>query len=238
MRADFGLMLLHEPDILFLDEPTLGLDVLTKKNILRFLKCVNAECRTTIMMTSRNMYDLEQLATRLILIDKGRIFFDGDPVSGQKGMIQMKIYRIFRIVILLYCILVLPGCYSATHQHADVLSPQAVLANKDVLLNRTIVVRGTAMPSLRVLCTLMACPAENPCCNMCAADLQLCEAGTCITLSGNEADIQVGCSGNECGLSCFPFQQGTVHQVSGVWRKRAYEEYVLELRSASQKSLF
>jgi ABC-2 type transport system ATP-binding protein len=76
MRADFGLMLLHEPDILFLDEPTLGLDVLTKKNILRFLKCVNAECRTTIMMTSHNMYDLEQLATRLILIDKGRIFFD------------------------------------------------------------------------------------------------------------------------------------------------------------------
>lgn len=77
MRADFGLMLLHEPDILFLDEPTLGLDVLTKKNILRFLKRVNAECRTTIMMTSHNMYDLEQLATRLVLIDKGQIFFDG-----------------------------------------------------------------------------------------------------------------------------------------------------------------
>jgi ABC-2 type transport system ATP-binding protein len=77
MRADFGLMLLHEPDILFLDEPTLGLDVLTKKNILHFLKRVNAECRTTIMITSHNMYDLEQLATRLILIDKGQIFFDG-----------------------------------------------------------------------------------------------------------------------------------------------------------------
>jgi hypothetical protein len=133
---------------------------------------------------------------------------------------------------------ILAGCYSAEHQHKDVLSPQAVLANKDVLLNRTITVRGTAMPSLRVLCTLMACPVENPCCNMCAADLQLCEAESCITLSGDEAGIQVGCSGNECGLTCVPFQPGTVHHVSGVWRKRASEEYLLELRVVSQNSLF
>lgn len=140
--------------------------------------------------------------------------------------------------ILLCGMVILAGCYSAEHQSEDILSPQVVLANNDQLLNRVITVRGTARASLRVLCTLMACPAENPCCNICGADLQLCEAGSCITLSGDDAGIQVGCSGNECGLTCVPFRQGTVHQVSGVWRKRAYGEYVLELRSASQNSLF
>jgi hypothetical protein len=147
-------------------------------------------------------------------------------------------HGLFKHGIMLGCILVLAGCYSAEHRNENVLSPQTVLANKDVLLNRVITVRGTATASLRVFCTLMACPEENPCCNTCGADLQLCEAGSCISLSGDEAGIQVGCSGNECGLICFPFQQGTVHRISGVWRKRASGEYVLELHRVSQNSLF
>lgn len=137
-------------------------------------------------------------------------------------------------VILLFCAIALAGCNSTKQQSGDVLSPQTVLANKDALLNRAITVQGTATPSLHMFCTLMACSAENPCCNICGADLQLCESGSCITLSGDEAGIQVGCSGNECGLSCAPFQQGTTDNVSGVWRKRASDEYVLELSSVSQ----
>ncbi len=78
MRADLGLALLHEPEILFLDEPTLGLDVLAKRNILRFIKDINLERHVTVMLTSHDMAELEQLAGRIVLIDRGHIAFDGD----------------------------------------------------------------------------------------------------------------------------------------------------------------
>jgi ABC-2 type transport system ATP-binding protein len=77
MRADLGLALLHEPEILFLDEPTLGLDVLAKRKILQFVKDVNRERQMTVMVTSHDMADLEQLAARIVMIDRGRIAFDG-----------------------------------------------------------------------------------------------------------------------------------------------------------------
>ncbi len=78
MRADLGLALLHEPEILFLDEPTLGLDVLAKRKIMRFIRELNRERGVTIMLTSHDMAELEQLAGRIVLIDRGRIAFDGD----------------------------------------------------------------------------------------------------------------------------------------------------------------
>lgn len=77
MRADLGLMLLHEPEILFLDEPTIGMDVLAKRNILDFIRTVNRERNVTVMLTSHDMAELEQLAGRLVMIDRGRIAFDG-----------------------------------------------------------------------------------------------------------------------------------------------------------------
>jgi ABC-2 type transport system ATP-binding protein len=78
MRADLGLSLIHEPEILFLDEPTLGLDVLAKRNILQFIKDLNREKRLTVMVTSHDMQELEQLAGRIVMVDRGRIAFDGD----------------------------------------------------------------------------------------------------------------------------------------------------------------
>ena len=78
MRADLGLMLLHEPEILFLDEPTIGVDVLAKRNILDFIKDLNRKKNVTVMLTSHDMSELEQLAGRIVLIDRGRIAFDGD----------------------------------------------------------------------------------------------------------------------------------------------------------------
>ncbi len=78
MRADLGLALLHEPDILFLDEPSLGLDVLAKRNILRFLKDINRERQMTVMVTSHDMAELEQLAGRIVMIAQGKIAYDGD----------------------------------------------------------------------------------------------------------------------------------------------------------------
>ena len=78
MRAELGLALLHEPEILFLDEPTLGLDVLAKRNVLGFIKDLNREQGVTVMVTSHDMSDLEQLAGRIVMIHRGQIAFDGD----------------------------------------------------------------------------------------------------------------------------------------------------------------
>lgn len=77
MRADIGMLLLHSPSVIFLDEPTLGLDVLAKQQMIRFLKQINRECGTTIVVTSHDMDDLEEMAQRIILLSKGRIAFDG-----------------------------------------------------------------------------------------------------------------------------------------------------------------
>ena len=78
MRADIGMLLLHAPSVIFLDEPTLGLDVLAKQQMIHFLKEINRECGTTIVVTSHDMDDLEEMAQRIILLNKGQIAFDGN----------------------------------------------------------------------------------------------------------------------------------------------------------------
>lgn len=78
MRADLGLALLHEPEILFLDEPTLGLDVLAKRNMMQFITDINREQCTTVMLTSHDMSELEQLAGRLVMVAQGQLAFVGD----------------------------------------------------------------------------------------------------------------------------------------------------------------
>ncbi len=78
MRADLGMMLLHDPEIIFLDEPTLGLDVLAKRQMIDFLKLLNKEKGTTIVVTSHDMDDLEEMARRIVLLSAGKIAFDGN----------------------------------------------------------------------------------------------------------------------------------------------------------------
>lgn len=77
MRADIAMLLLHSPSIIFLDEPTLGLDVLAKQQMIAFLKKINQECKTTIMVTSHDMDDLEEMARRIVMVSKGKLAFDG-----------------------------------------------------------------------------------------------------------------------------------------------------------------
>jgi ABC-2 type transport system ATP-binding protein len=77
MRADLGLALLHEPEILLLDEPTLGLDVLARRRILGFIKELNRERGVSVVVTSHDMAELEQLAGRIVLLHEGQIAFDG-----------------------------------------------------------------------------------------------------------------------------------------------------------------
>lgn len=81
MRADLAMMLLHDPDLILLDEPTLGLDVLAKRRMIDCLRTLNRERAATILVTSHDMDDLTAMAQRLVLIAQGRIAFDGD--SGE-----------------------------------------------------------------------------------------------------------------------------------------------------------
>lgn len=78
MRADLAVALMHDPAVVFLDEPTIGLDVAVKERIREFLKTVNRERGTTILFTSHDLDDIEDVCRRLIIIDRGRIIYDGD----------------------------------------------------------------------------------------------------------------------------------------------------------------
>ncbi len=78
MRGDLAAALLHDPEVLFLDEPTIGLDVVAKARIREFLTDLNRERRTTIVLTTHDMDDIEQLCKRMMIIDHGHVIYDGD----------------------------------------------------------------------------------------------------------------------------------------------------------------
>jgi ABC-2 type transport system ATP-binding protein len=80
MKMELIASLLHQPRVLFLDEPTIGLDVVSQKIVREFLARYNAERKTTILLTSHYMADIEALCRRVIIIDHGTMFFDG-PLS-------------------------------------------------------------------------------------------------------------------------------------------------------------
>ncbi len=77
MRGDLCMALLHNPKVLYLDEPTIGLDVVVKENIRELIKKINQEYNTTIILTTHDMGDVEKLCTRVIAIDSGVIIYDG-----------------------------------------------------------------------------------------------------------------------------------------------------------------
>ncbi len=77
MKADLAMMLLHSPEIILLDEPTLGLDVVAKRQMIDFLKRINRDNGVTIIVTSHDMDDLEEMAERILMISGGKIAFDG-----------------------------------------------------------------------------------------------------------------------------------------------------------------
>jgi len=77
MRADLAMMLLHSPTLILLDEPTLGLDVVAKRQMIEFLKKINHENGVTIFVTSHDMDDLEEMAQRILMISGGKIAYDG-----------------------------------------------------------------------------------------------------------------------------------------------------------------
>jgi ABC-2 type transport system ATP-binding protein len=86
MRGDITAALLHDPPILILDEPTIGLDVVSKAGVRDFLRRLNAENGTTILLTTHDLGDIERLCRRVMLIDHGRLAFDG-TVAGLRAIV-------------------------------------------------------------------------------------------------------------------------------------------------------
>ena len=77
MRGDIAAALLHDPEILYLDEPTIGLDVVSKGRLREFLRRVNAERSVTLLLTTHDLQDIEQLCRRVMVIDHGSLVYDG-----------------------------------------------------------------------------------------------------------------------------------------------------------------
>ncbi len=85
MRCEIAASLLHSPKVLFLDEPTIGLDAVSKLAVRDFIKRLNAERKTTVILTTHDMQDIEALASRVILIGKGKILLDGTLKDIRRG---------------------------------------------------------------------------------------------------------------------------------------------------------
>ena len=83
MRADLTASLLHNPKILFLDEPTIGLDILVKDRIRKAIKDINQKNKTTVLLTTHDLDDIEEICKKIIVIDKGKKIFDG-PIKYLK----------------------------------------------------------------------------------------------------------------------------------------------------------
>ena len=77
MRAEIVSSLLHKPEVIFLDEPTIGLDLLSKRRMLEFIRTINQTEGVTVFLTTHNIPDVLQLCSRVILIDKGKLIYDG-----------------------------------------------------------------------------------------------------------------------------------------------------------------
>lgn len=90
MRADIAASLLHDPPILFLDEPTIGLDVVAKEKMRTFIQEINKEKKVTVILTTHDMEDIEKLCKRMVLIDHGQKVYDGDILSVKERFGKMR----------------------------------------------------------------------------------------------------------------------------------------------------
>jgi ABC-2 type transport system ATP-binding protein len=90
MRCELAAALVHNPPLLFLDEPTIGLDVLVKLKIRKFLQEINEQYKTTILLTTHDLTDIEALCERVVLLDEGKIIYDGKLNQLQAHAVEGK----------------------------------------------------------------------------------------------------------------------------------------------------
>ena len=94
MRCEFLAAFLHNPKVIYLDEPTIGLDVAVKARIRQFIRDVNREYGTTIILTSHDMSDIEGICNRFMIIDEGKLIYDGNYQNLQKKFGQQRIIEL------------------------------------------------------------------------------------------------------------------------------------------------
>lgn len=95
MKMEILAALIHRPDILFLDEPTIGLDILSQQKIRDFLKTYNEQTKTTVILTSHYMRDIEELCRRAVIINQGQLVYDGTLADinhrmGDRKLLSLK----------------------------------------------------------------------------------------------------------------------------------------------------
>ena len=95
MKCEIAASLIHKPKILFLDEPTIGLDAVSKKAVREFIKKINKQQNVTVILTTHDMADIEALAKRIILIGKGRVLYDGTLSKLKKEYDYLRKIRIY-----------------------------------------------------------------------------------------------------------------------------------------------
>lgn len=88
MKCEFALALLHNPPVLFLDEPTIGVDAISKDEIRNFLDQINKKFNTTFILTTHDMDDIEEVCNRIIIIDQGKIIYDGNLTELKKKYVK------------------------------------------------------------------------------------------------------------------------------------------------------
>src|SRR6202050_4912874 len=90
MRCDLAAALLHNPPLVFLDEPTIGLDVVAKDHIRKFLRAINERYRTTVLLTTHDLDDIEELCNRIMIIDHGKLLYDGSLSELKQKLLRTK----------------------------------------------------------------------------------------------------------------------------------------------------
>jgi ABC-2 type transport system ATP-binding protein len=115
MRGDFAAAMLHDPPIVYLDEPTIGLDVVAKEAIRTFIAKVNRERNTTVILTTHDLADVERLCDRIVLIDDGRIVFDGELERLRKE------YGTHRTLVVTLA----ESCENLTFPHTELVEQEA-----------------------------------------------------------------------------------------------------------------
>ncbi len=143
MKMELIAALLHRPKVLFLDEPTIGLDVVSQKTVRDFLRHHNATQRTTILLTSHYMADIQELCRRVIIIDHGAIFFDGRLDEVLDRFADFK-------VITIHCAQAAAGPWVGLERYGEVMTQDGGTVKLKVKRDRVIPVCKELLDALPV----------------------------------------------------------------------------------------
>jgi ABC-2 type transport system ATP-binding protein len=143
MKMELIAALLHQPKVLFLDEPTIGLDVVSQKTVREFLRQHNAARKTTILLTSHYMADIQELCRRVIIIDHGTIFFDGQLAAVLDRFADFKL-------VTIQCAGAAPAAAEDLRQYGEILERTPATLRLKVKRDRVIPVCKALLDNLPV----------------------------------------------------------------------------------------